>query len=207
MNVITIPLGSLGTNCHILAFDNKTAVLVDIGAEDDRLYDIIEKNHFTVKAILLTHGHYDHIAGVERARKTFDVPVYLHEADVPMILDNDKNLATWLADTPLSPITKWQSVKEGDEIKIDGVPITVLHTPGHTPGSVCYAVEHILFTGDTLFHLSRGRTDFPGGSDAQLLQSLRRLKNLNDNYSIYPGHNENSTLEIEKAKNLCLRGA
>ena len=129
--------------------------------------------------------------------------VYIHEADAPMLSDSNLNLEKWITgETETTPISEYHAIHDGDTIVQDECVFHVLHTPGHTKGGVCYQLDRTLFTGDTLFRCSRGRTDFPGGSDAELYASLQRLKQLEGDYDVLPGHNETSTLSFEREHNL-----
>ena len=157
-------------------------------------------------AILLTHGHYDHIAGVEQVREKYQIPVYVHSLDANMLTDSRANLGDWLSTQPFQPVQEWKTVEDGDTLQFGDNTFTVIHTPGHTPGSVCLQSGDVLYTGDTLFRMSRGRTDFPGGSDAQMLESFRKLKALDGDFRVLPGHNEESTLSFEKEHNPTMRG-
>ncbi len=206
MEVKTLVLGALASNCYLVTLADGGCVAVDIGDGAATVLRYLKQYEKTLRAILLTHGHYDHIAGVEAVRKACDVPVYIHTLDAPMLTDSAANLATWLSDTPFESVQQFQTVEDGDTITIGGTEFTVLHTPGHTPGSVCWICGDVMLTGDTLFHLSRGRTDFPGGSDAEMLRSFRRLASIEGDYRVLPGHNEETTLSFEKAHNPTMRG-
>jgi glyoxylase-like metal-dependent hydrolase (beta-lactamase superfamily II) len=197
----------LAANCHLLFLDAQHVVAVDIGDDANKLLEVLSQQQLTLTKILLTHGHYDHIAGVQAVQAATGAPVYLHTLDAPMLSDPRKNLALWLApEVEFFPLTDYHTVEDGDCIHDGDAQITVLHTPGHTQGSVCYQWEDALFTGDTLFHLSRGRTDFPGGSDRQMLESFRRLKALEGDYRVYPGHDAATTLAYERTHNPTMRG-
>ncbi len=200
MQVTKLELGEMQTNCYILELSDGQCVLFDIGEDAKTLLRVLERSALKPRAILLTHGHYDHIAGVAAVQRQFGIPVYVHTADVPMLTDSQLNLGDWLSNIPFEPVEKWQTVADGDVLSFGEAEIQVLHTPGHTKGSVCYCCADLLFTGDTLFRLSRGRTDFPGGSDVEMMASFRRLAALSD-CTVYPGHGAISTLAFEKAKN------
>lgn len=205
--VKTFMLGSLGTNCHIVYTGEKRVVAADIGGEPEKLLEFLKENDLTLSKILLTHGHYDHIGGVFEVQKATGAKVYIHEEDVPMLSDTQKNLALWIEPyADFEPITEYTAVKDGDVIEDGDTSFTVLHTPGHTKGSVCFICEDIMLSGDTLFCLSRGRTDFPGGSDEQMLSSFKKLKELPGDYRVFPGHNESTTLEFERKNNPVMRG-
>ncbi len=199
-------LGDLATNTYLMELEGKDVLAVDIGS-GRRLLQILKEQGRTLKAILLTHGHYDHIEDLRMVQEETGAEIYIHELDAPMLSDGYLSLAYWIAPGEEQPVVEaYHTVKEGDVLCIGDAQITVLHTPGHTQGSVCYRCEEHLFTGDTLFHMSRGRTDFPGGSDRQLLESFRRLKMLEGDAKVYPGHNEVTTLDFERKNNPIMRG-
>lgn len=206
MQVTKLVLGALASNCYIQSIGENCCVILDIGDDAPMLMRHLEQEKLTPCAILLTHGHYDHIAGVEQIRKAYQIPVYIHTLDAPMLIDSAANLGDWLSQTPFQKVQQWNTVEDGDKLTFGTAEFTVLHTPGHTPGSICWQCEDLLYTGDTLFRLSRGRTDFPGGSDMQMLESFRKLKHLESDYRILPGHNEASTLSFEKTHNPTMRG-
>ena len=195
MQIWTFQLGPLGTNCYIVADENtKTCAVVDPGGSGDKVAQWLRMQGLTPKYVLLTHGHFDHVGGVEKLMEAFPgLPVYLHEADTRL-------------DGELSHGLRWtDTYGEGDTLPLDSVRFQVLHTPGHTPGSVCLRAGDVLLTGDTLFAGSCGRTDFPGGSWAQMMASLGRLVKLEGNLQVLPGHGEPTTLEAERASNPYVR--
>ena len=190
MTVTSLPVGSIGTNCYLL-YDEATrdAAVIDPGDNAKPVAARIRELGLNVRAILLTHGHFDHCGDVKRIRKLTGAPVYVHPADRGMPLPLRRGLE---ADRDLA---------EGDVLDLAGTQLKVLHTPGHTPGSVCFLCGDLLFSGDTLFEGSCGRTDFPGGSWPEMLASLRRLAELEGDYKVYPGHGEETTLEQERRFN------
>ena len=188
MKVITIVVGSLQTNCYLLIDEEtKSAALIDPGDEAEKLLALVKSEGVTLKYILLTHGHRDHTLAVPALKKALpDVPVYIGVAD-------------------LVPDLKYYG--EGDTLPLGSLTIKVLATPGHTLGGVTLLVGDAMFPGDTLFAGSMGRTDLPGGNDAQMLASLRRLAQIEGDYTVYPGHMNSTTLAREKAMNPYLRHA
>lgn len=205
--VQTLMLGSLATNCYLVYLDEKHVTAVDIGGDARKVLCFLEQRGLILTKILLTHGHYDHIGAVAEVQAETGAEVYIHEADAPMLQDTRLNLADWIEPwADFRPVTEYHTVREGDVIEAGDVSFTVLHTPGHTKGSVCYLCEDILLAGDTLFRLSRGRTDFPGGSDREMLESFRRLKALEGDYRVFPGHNETTSLDFERKNNPVMRG-
>jgi len=195
MNIITLPLGSYQTNCYITwAEGADSCIVIDPGYEPETVFAEVKRLGKTVAAILLTHGHFDHVGGVRWLAMETDCPVYLHPAELslPESFTAGSLLYTQLYD-------------EGDVLKLAGLSIQVLHTPGHTPGSVCLLTEDALFSGDTLFMDSCGRTDFPGGSGTQIRKSLLRLAALEKDYRVFPGHGPATTLAEERKYNPYLR--
>lgn len=189
----------IGANCYLVKSDTTPAgVILDPGGAGASILAECEKIGMTPAAILLTHGHFDHVGAVEELLRVYpDLPVYIHPADV----------GTQQPDLQFPGCATQKPVGEGDTLTFNGLTISILHTPGHSPGSVVYKIEDCLFTGDTLFAGSMGRTDFPGGSFQEMTRSLRRLAALEGDFKVYPGHMEPSTLETERATNPYLRQA
>ena len=191
IEIHAIPLGMLQTNCYILTREgSRRCVVIDPGQQPQPLLDYLQQNQLTVDAILLTHGHFDHVGGVRTLVAETDAPVYLNEADLA--------LPPRMTDGPLYYTA---SYGEGSQVEAAGLTFQVISTPGHTPGSVCLLTEDCMFSGDTLFAGSCGRTDFPGGSSQDMLSSLHRLSALDRDYRVFPGHGESTTLAREKQYN------
>lgn len=201
MNVSMMQVGPIGTNCYILE-DETTHQLavIDPGDEAERIQETLRQLGGQVKYILLTHGHYDHTTAVPDLKKALpQAQVYIHQADA-----NGAGSALF----PLAgQVEDLKSYDEGDVLPLGSLEIQVMHTPGHSLGSVTLKVGDVLFTGDTLFCGSCGRTDLRGGSYAQIMQSLKRLGELEGNYHVCPGHDVTSTLERERKNNPFLREA
>ena len=191
LHIETYPLGAYQTNCYIVYEDaSPDCIVIDPGYEPDTVLRAIRGIKKNLAAILLTHGHFDHVGAVKLLAADTDCKVYIHE--------NDLSLPATLT---AGPLYYTHTYGEGDTLKIAGVTIRVLHTPGHTPGCVCLLAEDNLFSGDTLFRDSCGRTDLPGGNGAELFKSLRRLAALPGDYRVLPGHGMESTLEEERENN------
>lgn len=209
MKLLGIPVGSFQTNCYIL-IDEKTnqSVVIDPGAEPERLIKELNGLKVDVKAILLTHGHGDHIGAVEALRSATGAPLYIHELDASMLGDAKRNLSSFTGD-PLACKESEHLVKEGDLVQItEDIILRVIFTPGHTQGGVCYYAKEqgFLFAGDTLFAESIGRTDFPGGSYATLIQNIKdKLMILPDETRVFPGHGPETTIGWEKDHNPFIR--
>ena len=192
MNIQKLTLGLYQTNIYILSNDTE-AVVIDPGYEPDIILDALEGKE--LKAILLTHGHFDHVGAVKELVAETGCKVYIHAADLslpPMITAGQ--------------LYYTHTYAEGDTVcPIEGAQIAVLHPPGHTPGSVCLILGDRMFSGDTLFEGSCGRMDLPGGDQLQMHQSLNRLVSLQADYHIHPGHGGSTTLAAEKRYNPYMR--
>lgn len=206
LNVKTIPVGMLGTNAYLVtdSATGETAV-IDPGFPQSDLLSAIDACVLgKVTKILLTHGHYDHIGGVAAVQKKTGAKIYLceDEADFPQNsrLSLDKMLGGRLES--FAPDVLF---RDGDSIRLGETTFRVLQTPGHTVGSCCFVTEEVIFSGDTLFNGSMGRTDFPTGDPAAMMASLARLAALPGDYAVYPGHGPESTLEWERHNNPYMR--
>lgn len=205
MKVETLSVGELQSNCHVVINEElKSAVLVDCGGEPEKVLNRLEGLQVTLSAILLTHGHYDHFEGVSKVQEVTKCKVYISEKDSPMLTSDELSLAKALCYGKFNSVTEYITVQEDDIIIESGFEFKVLSTSGHTSGSVCYMCEDNLFTGDTLFKGSMGRTDFPTGNYFDMQKSLTRLFNLNGDYNVYCGHNSNTTLQFERKYNPCM---
>ena len=188
MNIQKLTLGLYQTNTYLLANDTE-AVVIDPGYEADTILDALAGK--ALKAILLTHGHFDHVGAVKELVAETGCDVYIHAAE-----------ATMPPMVTAGPLYFTHTYDEGDTVSpIEGLELTVLHTPGHTPGSVCLLMGNEMFSGDTLFACSFGRTDLPGGDPRKMMESLRRLASLQGNFFIHPGHGGSTTLDAEKRFN------
>lgn len=205
MKVTTIPVGALAENCYIISTEKNNAVTVDCGAEPKKLLSFLKENGLTLKKILLTHGHFDHIGAVEELAQKTGAEVYIHSLDVPMLSDDTLSLAEMVG-IKCTPVTSYITVKEGDVITLDELEFRVMHTAGHTKGGVTYVCNDCIFSGDTLFCGEVGRTDFPGGSYPEIIASVAKISELEGDYKVYPGHGEASTLSAERATNPYIKG-
>ncbi|MDI6603543.1 MAG: MBL fold metallo-hydrolase [Thermoanaerobacteraceae bacterium] len=199
-------VGLFQSNCYIITNTNsKESVVIDPGEMIPSLIDYIQANKYKLKYILLTHGHLDHIGGVEELREKTGAPVAISSYDAEMLYDPELNLsAMGYGEIKVKPADIL--LNDGDILYIGDIKIEVLHTPGHTPGGISFKIDNILFTGDTLFKGSIGRTDFPGGNYEEIINSIKdKLLTQDDNTIIYPGHGEVSTIGYEKIHNPFLK--
>ncbi len=195
MLIETFTVGMLSTNCYLASSkETKEAILMDPGldfsGEAKSIFDYVTNGKLKVKFIVNTHGHDDHIKANTLFQEKFNVPICIHPLDAHFIETAEKGA---------SPANIM--LEEGSLVEFGGETLKVIHTPGHTPGSICLVGERIVFTGDTLFAGSIGRTDFPGGSMKDMRLSLKKLTNLPENLLVYPGHGEASIIREEKRRN------
>jgi hydroxyacylglutathione hydrolase len=206
MKIECLSLGAFETNCYVLRSDEGAGdcMVVDPGMGAGRLVEFLREHQLNPVAVVLTHGHIDHMAGVAALRDEFtDIKVYIHKLDAGMLAEPHTNLSAMTGEFVSIEPAEF-SLEEGEVIELAGVKLSVLHTPGHTPGGICLYSEDegIVFTDDALFADSIGRTDFPNGSMSQLLKSIReKLFTLPDETKVYPGHGPITTIAHEKAHN------
>ena len=203
LHIEVFTLGPLSANAYLLSRPELgKAVVIDPGMNPQSLLARIEK--LDIEAILLTHAHFDHIGGVDEIRKWKGCPVYLHAVEADWLTDPDKNGSAWWPELggPISSFPAEYGLEDGQTLELMGETFRVLHTPGHSPGSVSFLHEDTLFGGDVLFRLSVGRTDLPGGSSRELYESIHtKLFTLPDHVRVYPGHGPETTIGYEKKNN------
>lgn len=200
-----IVVGMLEGNCYVVKCGPKgQGLVIDPGDEEDRIADEIQAVGVEPEVVLLTHGHIDHTNAGAALRKRFRCRVACHALDAPMVRGEDGESLFGFVRTPCIVD---QELADGDRVKVGGVSIRVLHTPGHTRGSVCFVMGDVLFSGDTLFKCSIGRTDLAGGSDLEMAASLgNRIAALHDRMVVYAGHGPSTTIGYEKRHNPFLGG-
>lgn len=203
MKIEKFVIGIIGTNCYLaIREETKQAVIIDPAACPSYLVNHIKSEGLKVEAVLLTHGHFDHIMGIDEFRKVFPVPVYAHEKEKETLNDPSLNLSIHYTDGYTFQHAEY--VKDEQILELAGFTFRVIHTPGHTPGGVCYyeGKEKVLFSGDTLFQNSVGRTDFPNSSMSDLVRSVReKLMCLPDEVKVYPGHMGETEIGYERNHN------
>lgn len=203
MKIVTLEVGNLGTNCYIV-FDEATkdAAVIDPGGSVGDITAVIRDEKLAVKYIINTHGHADHVLGNMRVKEATGAPILIHEADAGMLMSGQRNLSAFIGGS-VSCGPADTLLKEGDVIKIAaGLELTVIHTSGHTPGGICLLTDSVLFSGDTLFAESIGRTDFPGGSYSQLIRNIKeKLLVLDDAVKVLPGHGPETSIGWERKMN------
>lgn len=198
MKIDSIMVGPIMTNCYLLSDETAgVCALIDPGDEVDRVLDMVSRSGCALQYILLTHGHFDHTTAVRPILERYpDLPVYINEKDVVDGRQGDMELVF-----SRLPEHNQRYYKEGDTLTLGSLTIRVMETPGHTQGSVCLLVGDVMFSGDTLFRGSCGRTDFAGGDPKAMLASLDRLAALPGNYKVYPGHEGATELDYERRVN------
>lgn len=205
MKIKRCAIGTLWANCYLIWDSTKHGFLVDPGGDTGELGRFACTNDITIDWVLLTHGHFDHIAGLSDARNISENGVAIHEMDANFLENPTLNLSGTFAAGGISFLAAEKTLTDGEIIHVGKMSIEVIHTPGHTNGSICLLVkdgdEKFLLAGDTLFTKSIGRTDHPGGDSQELKKSLAKLYNMSDDLIVYPGHGPETTIGYEKRNN------
>lgn len=198
MKIKRIPAGMYAANCYILIDEeSQLGCIVDPGGDEDFIIKHVENSNINVKFILLTHGHLDHVGAVNSLKEKYNIPVYINVKDKVLMEDRENVFGPMWNET-----SEDSELADGDIIELGDLKIKCIETPGHTPGGMCFAVENVVFTGDTLFHGSIGRTDFPGGDYKQLINSIKtKLMILPDDTVVLPGHESESSIKFEREHN------
>lgn len=207
MQVLTVPVGALGTNCYIVSkSDTAPAIIIDPGDDAKKITDCLRSHNLTPVAILLTHGHFDHFGALDALIESYGCDFYVSKEDSLMIRDGAKNFSISFFYEPIATSALPKCMPEdGTVLELADLSVTVMATPGHSLGSVCYRIEDILFTGDTLFQGGCGRVDGYGGSGKMILRSLAKLRTIQEDLTVYPGHGEPTSLGYEKENNMYMK--
>lgn len=205
MEIKVLPIGPIGANCYMIKGETG-AVLIDTGDHNSILEEFLKENDDKERLILLTHSHFDHIGGALKLRKETGVKIAIGENEAAGLLDPNINLSSSFR-INLEPFSADITFVDGEKFSVGDLNFSVIETPGHTSGGVCYLIEDCLFSGDTLFAGSIGRTDFPGGNINVLEKSLSKLMKLEDNVNVLSGHGEATTIGRERKSNPFIRGS
>jgi hydroxyacylglutathione hydrolase len=198
----SLTVGPIQANCYILGCEEtREAVVIDPGGEADRILMTLARSNLKLRYIINTHGHFDHVGANKRLKDATGAPILIHRLDAPMLDQLSASAASWGLSAEDSPAPD-RLLEEGDTVVFGTITLTVLHTPGHTPGGISLFTDGCVFVGDTLFAGSVGRTDFPGGNAATLKQNIQsKLFSLADDVIVYPGHMEPTTVGKERRTN------
>lgn len=198
MKIKKMPVGMYAANCYILIEEEaKEGCIVDPGGDADFIMEEVKKSNIAIKFILLTHGHVDHVGAVSTIKNKLNIPVYISKEDKELMKKNQMVFGEMWNET-----AEDKEVKDGDILELGSLKIKCIATPGHTPGGMSFLVENVVFTGDTLFYGSIGRTDFPGGNHRQLISSINnKLMVLKDDILVLPGHERDSIIKFEREHN------
>ena len=195
----------MGENTYVVGDENtKKCIVVDPGVNLVDIMNFVKRQNLNVEYIVLTHGHGAHITNVLTLKEATNAKIVAHEEEKEILIDKRKNLSASLPSNTVE-LDADIYVKDNDTLKVGDMKLKFIHTPGHTPGSMCIKIDKHMLTGDTLFAGSIGRTDFYGGDYKKMEKSLKRLQNQDDDITVYPGHGPNSTLKIEKMTNPFMR--
>ncbi len=204
--ILTMEVGPLGTNCYVVVCNaTQQAAVIDPGGSPQAILEQIEKRGWQVKAVINTHGHFDHVMGNQEIMTATGAPLYLHEDDVEILREAPRDMAQFMPPHG-DPGTPTVLLHEGDTIQVGNLSFQVIHTPGHTPGGICLLLDKDLICGDTLFAGSIGRTDLRGGNYPQIIQSIQeKIMPLPDDVVAYPGHGPATTIGRERQINPYVR--
>lgn len=209
MIIKTLVVGPIGANCHVIGdAESNEGAIIDPGDEADRILQIVKETGLAIKYIIATHGHFDHVAAVKPLKEELECEFLVHENDLALIQRSKQSAMNWGIDIEQVPDPD-RYIDEGDTVKLGTLELQVIHTPGHSQGGVCIYIpsEKALFSGDTLFSGSIGRTDFEGGSMEDLQKSIKeKLYTLPDDTVVYTGHMGETTIGDEKVQNMFVRG-
>ncbi len=209
MIIKTLVVGPIGANCHVIGEkESNEGAIIDPGDEAEKILQVVKEAGLDIKYIIATHGHFDHVAAINPLKEKIECEFVLHEKDLPFVQRSKQSAMDWGITIEQVPDPD-RYIDEGDVLKLGALELQVIHTPGHSPGGVCIYIpgEKVLFSGDTLFQGSIGRTDFAGGSMQELQKSIKeKLYTLPDDTVVYAGHMGETTIGNEKVQNMFVRG-
>lgn len=200
MKIATSVVGKMANNTYLVISDKNNAVLIDPSVDFEKINKMLEESGANLKYIMFTHGHYDHTASTFELKEKTGAKLVIGERDAEMLCDIEKSMA-WLFSNHPKEVYADITVNDGDVLTLDELEFKIIATPGHTKGSICIICEDVIFTGDTVLEGTVGRTDFYGGSEAFMLQSIKKLAQLSGDFKILAGHGPASTLLKEKTTN------
>ena len=202
MKIRIFALGPMQTNCYFLVDEatNKT-IIVDPACDAEGIIEKLNRHGCKPEAVILTHAHFDHMLALDQIREECGVPLFVHEGDAPAVVNPTLSMMDLYADVHEGCKPAERLLKDGDTVRLGNTKLTVIHTPGHTPGSICLVEGDTMISGDTLFRESIGRHDFPGGDYKTLMNSIHKLLSLETDYNVYPGHGPKTTLSHEREFN------
>lgn len=197
-----IPVGQLQANCYIFGDkEDKQAVVIDPGDEGEKIFKLIKEKDYNIKYIIATHGHVDHISAIKYLKDKTNAKVIIHKNDADALINPQKNLSVFLGYDSIQGAANIE-VTGGEDLVIGKYKFKIIHTPGHTPGGICILLNKILFSGDTIFQRSIGRTDLPGGNHKELIKSIKeKIFTLEEDIIVYPGHGPKTSILEEKQHN------
>lgn len=206
MKIKSLEVGPFASNCHIVGSESGEGIVIDAGADADRILKAVEELKLDIKLVVATHGHIDHVGAIKEVKEATGAQFAIHKEDVQTLSGGGGFFAALLATSVSTPPQPEILLQDGDNVRADGLSFSVLHTPGHSPGGICLLGYGVVFSGDTLFYQSIGRFDFPGASGRQLLKSINdKLLTLPDDTIVYPGHGPETTIGDERRWNPFLR--
>lgn len=203
MKIKTLLLGNMGTNCYVISNDKRRCLIIDPGANGKKINNYLKDNELILDAILLTHGHFDHIGAVDYLYEQYHCPIYIHNEDIELLRDAKANLSVF----EKAFIVNAPVIESKEDMRIGDFDIRWLHLPGHCPGSsmIYFPKEKVIFSGDVLFNGSIGRFDFVNSSKHDTYLSLKKIKEFDFDATVYPGHGPSSTLKVEQMNNPYLK--
>ena len=205
MTIKTLVLGLMQANGYLLECEKtRSAIMIDPGGDADKILDLLDERNLNLEAIINTHGHIDHIAGNSELMENTSAKLFIHRADADMIINPQKNLSFFMGE-PYKSLPADKLLDDGEEINVGEISLKVIHTPGHSPGSMCLLADGVIFSGDLLFAGSIGRYDFPGSSYELIMDSLKKIMELEDDIVVYSGHGPETTIGEERISNPFLR--